>query len=213
MTNDSMSMPAEQGYPVRVEFDYPEQLSRLLNGFFFVKWILLIPHLIVLILYGIAAWFCSIAAFVTILFAGNIPVGLWDFIFGYDRWQLRTFAYAALLTDQYPPFTNQPVDYPARVYTERPEAQSRLLVLVKWLFAIPHLIVLVFLTIAAFVVSIIAWLAIIFTGTYPRGMFDFVTGVARWWTRVIVYSGSWSSYNPYVGGLLRDEYPPFSLKP
>jgi hypothetical protein len=197
-------------YPVSVEIDYPENLSRLL---IFVKWLLALPHYIVLIAYGIACWVCAIIAFFAILFTGNIPAGLWDFILGYNRWGLRVWAYVGLMTDEYPPFTNQPVAYPARIETQRPESQARLLVLVKWLFVIPHFIILIFLILAALVVSIIAWFAILFTGKYPRGMFDFVEGVIRWNSRVQVYSGSFSGYNPYVGGLLRDEYPPFSLKP
>ncbi len=78
---------------------------------------------------------------------------------------------------------------------------------------IPHLIVIIFYAVAALVVSIIAWFAILFTGGYPRSLFDFVVGFLRWSARVSIYSGSWSSYNPYVGGLLRDEYPPFSNRP
>lgn len=79
---------------------------------------------------------------------------------------------------------------------------NRWLPLVKWLLAIPHYIVLIFLTLAAIVVVIIAWFAILFTGNYPRGLFDFVVGVERWWNRVVGYA--------FV--LVTDRYPPFSLE-
>jgi hypothetical protein len=209
MTTDEMSMPVEQGYPVRVDIDYPDQLSRLL---IFVKWLLAIPHYLVLFLYAIGAWFAAIAAFFTILFAGNIPVGLYDFILGYNRWTLRVNAYTFLLTDKYPPFTNAQADFPARIECERAEQQSRLLIFVKWLLVIPHWIVIIFYAIAVLLVTIYAWFAILFTGKYPSGVFEFVVGFFRWTTRVEIYSGTFAAYNPYVGGLLRDEYPPFSNK-
>jgi hypothetical protein len=202
-----MAVPA---YPVQVEIDYPESLSRWL---IFVKWILIIPHIVVLVVYVIAAWFAAIASFFIILFTGTLPKGLWEFTLGLDRWYLRASAYALLLTDTYPPFTNQPADYPVRLSCDQPEKLSRGLVLVKWLLVIPHLIIVAVLGIAAIVITIIAWFAILFTTRYPRGLFDFVVGVMRWNARVTAYSGSWAAYNPYVGGLLRDEYPPFSLKP
>ena len=204
MNND---VTASSPYPVRVDFDYPERLSRLL---IFVKWLLAIPHYIVLILYGIAAWFAAIAAWLIILFTGNVPWGLFDFILGFDRWGLRVSAYVALLTDEYPPFTNQPADYPARLECEYPEKLSRGLIFIKWLLVLPHFIVLVLYGIAVLFVSIAAWVVILFTAKYPRGLFDFVVGFLRWEMRVTIYSGQWGQYNPYIGGLLRDEYPPFS---
>lgn len=198
-----------KAYPATIEIDYPERLSRLL---IFVKWLLAVPHYIVLILYGIVAWFAAVAAFLLILFTGAIPDGLWNFILGYNRWTLRVGAYVGLLTDEYPPFTNQPENYPARLECEYPESLSRGLIFIKWLLVIPHTIILIFYALAAFVVTVIAWFAILFTARYPQGLFDFVVGYARWQTRATLYSGSWSAYNPYVGGLLRDEYPPFSNK-
>lgn len=91
--------------------------------------------------------------------------------------------------------------YPVRLEGELDPGVGRWLWLVKWLLAIPHFIVLFFLSIAAFVSVVIAWFAILFTGRYPRGLFDFVEGVFRWWTRVVAYA--------FV--LVTDEYPPFSL--
>ena len=204
MSNDA---PTARPYPVRVDFDYPERLSRLL---IFVKWLLAIPHYIVLILYGIVAWFAAIAAWLIILFTGNVPRGLFDFILGLDRWGLRVSAYVALLTDEYPPFTNQPADYPARLEYEYSEKLSRGLIFIKWLLVLPPIIVLVFYGIAVLFVSIAAWFVILFTAKYPQGLFDFVAGFFRWQMRVTIYSGQWGEYNPYIGGLLCDEYPPFS---
>ena len=91
--------------------------------------------------------------------------------------------------------------YPLRFDVEYPEKLSRWLIFVKWLLAIPHIIVLFFLYIAAFVAWFIAWFAILFTGRFPRGMFDFIVGVLRWNYRVSAYTS-----------LLRDDYPPFSLR-
>lgn len=194
-------------YPVAVTVEYPDRLSRLL---IFVKWLLAIPHVIVLLFYAIAVWFATIVAWFAILFTGNQPRGLFDFIVGFDRWVLRVSAYLALLTDEYPPFTNAPEWYPVDLHVEYPERLSRGLIFIKWLLAIPHWIILVFYGLAAGVVTIIAWFAILFTARYPEGLFDFVVGFYRWQLRVIAYQGTWAPYNAYVGGLLTDEYPPFS---
>jgi hypothetical protein len=194
-------------YPVTVTVEYPERLSRLL---IFVKWLLAIPHLFVLIFYGIAVWFAAIGAWFAILFTGNQPRGLFDFIVGFDRWALRAGSYVGLLTDQYPPFTNQPGAYPVELHVEYPDQLSRGLIFIKWLLAIPHWIILVFYALAAGVVTIIAWFAILFTARYPQGLFEFVVGLLRWEMRVIAYQGIGTYYNPYVGGLLTDKYPPFS---
>lgn len=203
--------PEPHGYPVGVEIDYPERLSRLL---IFVKWLLAIPHYIILILYIVALWFVAIIAFFAILFTGNIPRGIWEFILGYTRWSLRVSAYVGLLRDEYPPFTNEYVsEHPVRVTCDYPDRLSRGLIFIKWLIVIPHWIILIFYGLAAFIVTIIAWFAILITGSYPKGLFDFVVGYARWNTRVVVYSGQYAAYNPYIAGLLRDEYPPFSNAP
>jgi len=194
-------------YPVTVTVEYPERLSRLL---IFVKWLLAIPHFIVLLFYGIAVWFAAIGAWFAILFTGNQPRGLFDFIVGFDRWVLRASSYVMLLRDEYPPFTNEPGGYPVELHVEYPERLSRGLIFIKWLLAIPHWIVLMFYALAAGVVTIIAWFAILFTARYPEGLFDFVVGFYRWEMRVIAYQGTFSYYNPYVGGLLTDKYPPFS---
>jgi hypothetical protein len=104
------------------------------------------------------------------------------------------------LRDDYPPFGGGNPEYPVRVEIEYPEKLSRLLIFVKWLLAIPHFIILALLAIVGFAVYVIAWFAILFTGRFPRSMFDFLVGIGRWDLRVYAYI--W---------LMRDEYPPFSM--
>lgn len=205
--------PVEAEAPVhaaRLNIPYPQRLSRWL---IFVKWVLAIPHLAVLYLYMVAAWFAAIAAWFAILFTGSLPRGLFDFIAGYDRWWLRFLAYVLLLTDEYPPFTNSPGRHPVEFEVDYPIAHSRGLIFVKWLLAVPHMVLLAFYAFAVIMVSPVAWFAILFTATYPRPLFNFVAGYLRWLARMMAYSsspGAWTLYNPYVGGLLTDEYPPFS---
>ena len=110
--------------------------------------------------------------------------------------------YLALLTDQYPSTVEEQTIHLEIDYPDVKEDLNRWLPLVKWFLAIPHYIVLAFLVIGAFFAIVIAWFAILFTGRYPRGLFDYVVGVARWGLRV----------QAYVSLLVTDRYPPFSLK-
>jgi hypothetical protein len=105
------------------------------------------------------------------------------------------------MRDEYPPFSWDAGQYPVTFEVDYPPELNRWLPLVKWLLAVPHYVALLFLGLAALVVWLIAFFAILFTATYPRGMFDFIVGVLRWGNRV----------NAYVY-FMRDEYPPFSLK-
>ena len=186
------------GYPLRFEIEYPEQLSRWL---IFVKWLLAIPHFLILYALSALANVITLIAFFAILFTGRYPRGLFDFVVNIYRWQENVFAYYALFRDEYPPFSWEPGKYPVTFEVDYPERLSRWMIFVKWLLAIPHFIVLMFLYIAALVVWFIAWFAILFTGRFPRGMFDFIVGVLRWNYRVSAYTS-----------LLRDDYPPFSLR-
>jgi hypothetical protein len=128
---------------------------------------------------------------------------MFDFMVQIQRWTLNVVAYAwTLERDEYPPFGGEEGEYPLVFQVDYDENLSRWMIFVKWLLAIPHVIILWFLEIALIVVVIIAWFAILFTGRYPRGMFDFVNGVIRWWIRVQAYA-FW---------LMTDRYPPFSLK-
>jgi len=186
------------GYPVRYDVEYPEELSRWL---IFVKWLLAIPHFMILWALSIAAGVMGFIAFFAILFTKRYPRGLFDFVVNFNRWSLNVDAYTGLLRDEYPPFSWEPGQYAVTYEVDYPEQLNRWLPLIKWLLAIPHIIVLLFLFIGAFVAWVIAWFAILFTKRFPRGLFDFVVGVTRWQYRVDAYTG-----------LLRDEYPPFSLR-
>jgi hypothetical protein len=191
-------MPTYAGSDPLLEFevDYPESLSRWK---IFVKWLLAIPHFIVLYIFGIVAGIALIISWFAILITGKYPRGLWDFMLLYLRWSANVYAYSVTLQrDEYPPFGD--AAYPVHLKLEYPQGLSRWLIFVKWLLVIPHAIVLYLLLIAASVAIFIAWFAILITGSYPRGLFDFVTGVGRWLLRVSAYTY-----------LMTDRYPPFSL--
>ncbi|MGZ4695481.1 MAG: DUF4389 domain-containing protein [Acidimicrobiales bacterium] len=206
--------------PIRLQGRLTQPLSRWL---WLVKWVLLIPHIIVLLALWLAFGLVTFIAFFAILFTGRYPRSLFEFNAGVLRWTWRVtyYGYGALGTDAYPPFSlGHHPDYPATFEIDYPEHLSRGLVLIKWwLLAIPHYLVLGFLTGGAFATTRWAWgsvsvpfggliglmvifagLALLFTGAYPRGIHDFVMGMNRWVYRVV----------PYVA-LMRDEYPPFRL--
>lgn len=148
---------------------------------------------------GSAAFVTAFIAWFAILFWRTHPSGIWDFGRYYMRWRANAVAYMALLRDEYPPFGDG--DYPVTFTVEYPEGKRDLWsVGLRIFYVIPHLIVLIFLQIAFFVVTVIAWFAILFTGAYPEGLYRFATGVMRWTLRVEAYLL-----------LMRDEYPPFSL--
>jgi hypothetical protein len=209
--------------PVRVEGRLDTELSRWL---WLVKWLLAIPHFIVLIFLFIAFVLLTIVAFFAILFTGRYPRSIFDFNLGVLRWAWRVgfYTYDALGTDRYPPFSLGPEpDYPATLDVAYPGELSRGLVLVKWwLLAIPHYLVLsIFLGGGWFawnggwdedgrgasggpglitLLVLFAGIALLFTTRYPRGIFDFVVGLNRWVFRVAAYAA-----------LMTDVYPPFRL--
>src|SRR3954464_6352562 len=195
-------------YPLRLTGELSPPLSR---GLWLVKWLLAIPHFVVLFFLWIAFAVVSVVAFFAILFTGRYPRGLFGFNVGVLRWSWRVgfYSYSALGTDRYPPFTLADVpDHPARLDVEYPPALSRGLVLVKWwLLALPqYLIVGVFAggTWAGFnaanddwawtsgsgligLLVLVAAVVLLFTGRYPRPIFDFVMGMNRWCYRVGAY--------------------------
>ncbi|WLW57087.1 DUF4389 domain-containing protein [Streptomyces sp. YU58] len=206
MTTDTMSTHAPYApHPARLTARLDPGLSRWL---WLVKWLLALPHHIVLALLWVACTLVGVVAFFAILFTGRYPRPLFDFTAGVLRWDWRVsyYAYAALGTDRYPPFSlaDSP-DYPARWDVAYPERLSRGLVLVKWwLLAIPHYLVLGLVGggIRALIglLSLYAGIALAVTGRYPPGIFDLVVGLNRWVLRVFAYVA-----------LLTDEYPPFRL--
>ena len=185
-------------YPLRLDVEYPEQLNRWLV---LVKWLLAIPHILIVYALVNVASIIHLIAFFAILFTTKYPQSLFEFVVNIYRWQANLYAYLGLMRDEYPPFSWEPGQYPVTFEIDYPQELNRWMPLVKWLLAFPHYIALFFLGIAALVVWLIAFFAILFTATYPRGMFDFIVGVLRWGKRV----------NAYVY-FMRDEYPPFSLK-
>jgi hypothetical protein len=207
-------MEPRSPYPLQLEGALAPQLNR---GLWLVKWLLVIPHAIVLVFLWIAFVVLTIVAGFAILFTERYPRGIFDFNLGILRWVWRVsfYSYAALGTDRYPPFTLGPApDYPATLDVEYPERLSRWLVLVKWwLLAIPHyLLISIFLGGGppgppgpysgglVFLLVLIAGFALLFTTRYPPGIFDFALGLDRWVLRVAAYAA-----------LMRDEYPPFRL--
>ncbi len=189
------------GYPVRLELErgYDEQNWRPL-----VNWLLAIPQWIVLYVLGIAAFVLWVVSFFTVLFTRRNPFLRFQTM--YLRYNWRVSSFVAFMRDEYPPFdfaTDPAAVVPdaAVVDVDDPGEMNRWLPLVKWLLAIPHYIVLWLLGIAAFVVVVIGFFAVLFTGKWPEGMRDFVVGYARWYTRVYAYIL-----------FLTDEYPPFSLQ-
>jgi hypothetical protein len=204
--------------PVSLNARLDEPLSR---GLWLVKWFLAIPHYFVLAFLWLAFVVTTFIAWWAILFTGRYPRGLFDFNVGVLRWTWRVAYYATsgIGTDKYPPFSLQPADYPATLEIAYPERLSRGLIFVKWLLIIPHWIIVAFFIGGGWYVrertngwgagggfgligwmTIIAGVALLFTGRYPKGLYNFVMGMNRWVARAFVYPA-----------LMTDQYPPFTL--
>jgi len=195
----SSALPASD-YPVVYDVEYPDRLSHWKP---LVKWLLAIPQIIIVYLLGIVFQVLQLIAFFSVLFTKKWPRGLFDFALQIQRWTSNTFIYAfALLRDEYPPFSGEAGGYPLTLEVEYREDLSRWQIFLKWLFALPHYLVLAVLGIAACFAILIAFFAILFTGKYPKGLFDFVVGVIRYAARVQAYA-FW---------FMTDRYPPFSLR-
>jgi Domain of unknown function (DUF4389) len=214
---DSSTQPAgAPAYPVQYSVDYPDRdLNRVTTAF---RLIVAIPILVVVAAVGGHEWggygpnrgvvagtggLLFLAPLFMIVVRQKYPRWWYDWNVQLLRFTNRVGVYLALMDDRYPSTDEQQA---VRLELPYPDAQrdlNRWLPLVKWLLAIPHYIVLFFLFIGAIVAIVIAWFAILFTGRYPRGLFDFLVGVGRWANRVTAYA--------FV--LVTDRYPPFSLSP
>ena len=208
-------------YPLKIEGDLDPQVSRWL---WLVKWLLVIPHVIVLVFLWIAFALLTVVAFFAILITGRYPRGIFDFNVGVMRWSWRVgfYSYSALATDRYPPFTlGEAPDYPTRLEVAYPPHLSRGLVLVKWwLLALPQYLIVGIFAGGAWagvnaasessswssgggligLLVFIAGIVLLFTGRYPKAIYDFVMGLNRWCYRVAAYAT-----------LMTDVYPPFRL--
>ena len=215
-----MSMSAQPNvYPARLAVDFTDQHNRVTTVF---RLILVIPIAIVMGILTAGSTTSTVyesgqkvvtttsggitsglfvATLLMILFRKRYPRWWFDFALELARFGARIWAYVALLSDHYPSTEDQQAVHLDLDYPDVERDLNRGLPIVKIFLAIPHYIVLFFLSIAAFFAVVIAWFAILFTGKYPRGLFDFVVGVGRWWLRV----------QSYAFLLITDRYPPFSL--
>ena len=191
---------AESEYPMQFSVDYPDRpLNRLTTGF---RVLTAIP--IAVVLYAIVAGGSSVLFFpvlLLIVFRQKYPRWWFDWNLALMRFQSRFSAYALLLTDEYPSTEDEQSVHLEFPYPDAETDLNRWMPLVKWLLAVPHYIVLAVLSIVAVVVVVITWFAILFTGRYPKDLFDFMVGVLRYGSRVAVYA--------FI--LTTDRYPPFRL--
>jgi uncharacterized protein DUF4389 len=205
-----------ESYPVQFSVAYPDrQLNRLTT---FFRIFTAIPILIVIgAVEGQGGSYASqgddwsyaagaggllfLPPLLMIVFRQKYPRWWFDWNLQMMRFSARVGVYLALMDDTYPSTDEEQSVKLELTYPDAKNGLNRWLPLVKWLLAIPHFVILLFLSLAAVVSVIIAWFAILFTGRYPRGLFDFVEGVYRWWNRVIGYALV----------MVTDEYPPFSL--
>jgi hypothetical protein len=190
-------------YPATFTFDAPEKVA---NWRPLVHWLLVIPHFVIMYVLGIAAEVVAVISWFAILFTGRIPEGLANFQAMYIRYSMRTAVYYGFLREEYPPFAftmsaTDPGDDP-RVGVDlvpQLEGRNRLTTAFRFILAIPHLIVAAVLGIVLFVIVVIAFFAVLFTGRWPAGLRDFVLRVGRWYVQFQAYLL-----------LLTDEYPPFA---
>lgn len=211
-TKTSSTTPA---YPVTLTIDYPDRSLNRLTTFFRIFTVIPIAIILALITGGnfdpsaTNSWTWLYASggilflpiLLMILFRQKYPKWWFDWNIALTKFGIRVATYIGLLTDVYPSTDEEQAVHIEIPYPDVPKDLSRGLPLVKWFLAIPHYIILVFLGIAAIVCVVIAWFAILFTGRYPRGLFDFVVGVGRWSLRVSAYAFL----------LTTDRYPLFSL--
>ena len=192
------SAPAPADYPVQYEVEMQEEYHRFLP---LIKWLLVIPHLIVILFLGIGVFLAKIIAFFAVLFTAQYPRGLFDYELGVRRWLARVGAYMGLLRDEYPPFSlgEEPqygvhlrIDYPERVERWRP--------FFAFILAIPYLFVTAVLGYVAAACVVIAFFAILFTKKVPAGL-----------GRLIIIAGRWQNRGNAYAGYMSVVYPPWDL--
>lgn len=207
--------PTTPAYPVTLTIDYPDRALNRLTTFFRIFTLIPIAIILALVSGGSFEWSTTndwtwlyaaggslfLPIVLMILFRQKYPRWWFDWNIALFKFITRVGAYIGLLTDVYPSTDEEQSVHIEIPYPDVPKDLNRWLPLVKWFLAIPHYIVLPFLGIAAFFCVVIAWFAILFTGRYPRGLFDFVVGVSRWSLRVTAYAFL----------LTTDRYPLFSL--
>ena len=175
MTTEAVS------YPIQVELDYPPRQSRLVT---FFKYILVLPHYIVLAFLMLFAAVAIIISFFAVLVTGRYPAGLYSFVSGVQRWSLRVLGYFLLLTDRYPPFSlEDDPSYPIRIRYERPERIARWHVL-NFVLAIPMIVIVYAIYIIAYVVTIVAWFVAVIIGRNPRPLWEVGAVFVAWQARV-----------------------------
>jgi len=203
-------------YPVSLSVDYPDRELNRLTSFFRLIVIIPIAILLCLVSGSVFSWgedrgwivFFStggvlfLATMLMLVFKQKYPRWWFDWNMALTRFSARVACYLALLRDEYPSTDEEQAVHIEIPYPDVKKDLNQWLPLVKWFLAIPHYIVLFFLGIAAIFVVIMTWFAILFTGRYPKGFFDFVVGVMRWSLRVMAYAAL----------LTTDEYPPFTLR-
>jgi hypothetical protein len=209
-----MSMTIDETYPARLNVDFPDRaLDRMAT---FLRLLYALPVVILLSFIGgvalgdagdggrmgaVAGGVLVVPVLLMVMFRQKYPRWWFDFNLQLTRFSTRVMSYLALMSDRYPSTDEEQSVHLDLDYPNVKQDLNRWLPLVKWFLAIPHYVVLLFLGVAAFFAVIFAWFAILFTGRYPRGIFEFVEGVFRWSLRVEAYAFL----------LVTDRYPPFRL--
>jgi hypothetical protein len=208
--------PGGSSHPVEFDVDFPDRQLNRVSTAFRIIWAL--PILVILAVLsgplfesssdgggifagGVAGGILVLPTLLMIVFRQKYPQWWFDFNLAYLRFDNRVVAYLLLLRDDYPSTDEEQAVHLRVPYPDVPTDLNRWMPLVKWFLAIPHYVVLLFLGVAVLVCTVVAWFAILFTGRYPRRMFDFTVGVMRWHNRVIAYAFT----------LVTDRYPPFRL--
>ena len=188
-------------YPVQFSVDYPDKPLDKFSTFFRIFFLIPIGVVVGIITSAVGLW-QYFALLIMILFRQKYPRWWFDWYLASFQFGLRFQAYALLMRDEYPSTDEEQAVHLEIAYPDAEQGLNRFMPLVKWLLAIPHWVVIIFLAFATLLVTIFAWFAILLTGTYPRGAFEFVEGYLRWQSRAVAYALM----------LVTDQYPPFRMR-